>query len=108
MIWMRRNLPLPGLRQRGIQALRIERTGANALQERAEQLGVVVTTDNPNESHGAYEIFRQRISEAELQSRVMEAERHVLARRAWFVTVIAAIASAISALAAWTAVYIGH
>ena len=80
----------------------------NALQERAEQLGVVVTTDNPNESHGAYEIFRQRISEAELQSRVMEAERHVLARRAWFVTVIAAIASAISALAAWTAVYIGH
>ena len=76
-----------------------------ALRKRAEILGVVITKDDPNEPSGAYEMFRAMVSDAELQRRVIEAERHLQAQRMWVIAVIAAVASVLSALAAWCAVY---
>ncbi|BCT68807.1 MULTISPECIES: hypothetical protein [unclassified Nitrosospira] len=76
-----------------------------ALRKRAETLGVVITKDDPNESSGAYEVFRARVSDAELQRRVIEAERHLQAQKMWVMAIIAAGASVVSALAAWCAVY---
>ena len=77
-----------------------------ALRKRAEKLGVVITKDDPTEPSGVYEIFRAVVSEAELQRRVIEAERHIYSQRMWIIAVIAATASAVSALAAWCAVYL--
>ena len=77
-----------------------------ALRRRAEMLGVVMTKDDPVEPSGSYEMFRAVVSEAELQRRVIEAERHLQAQRMWVIAVIAAVASVLSALAAWCAVYI--
>jgi hypothetical protein len=77
-----------------------------ALRKRAEELGVVITKDDPNEPSGVYEIFRAVVSEAEVQRRVIDAERHLQAQRMWVIAVIAAIASIVSALAAWCAVYL--
>ncbi|MFA5372481.1 MAG: hypothetical protein WC298_10980 [Sideroxydans sp.] len=82
-------------------------TGA-ALRKRAEKLGVVIYQDDSNEPHGVNEIFRAVVSEAELQRRVVEAEQHLLSKRLWVISVIASVASVLSAAAAWCAVVIGH
>ena len=76
-----------------------------ALRKRADELGVVITKDDPNEPSGAYEMFRGMVSEAEVQRRVIDAERHLQSQRMWIISVVAAVASVISALAAWCAVY---
>lgn len=80
-------------------------TGEN-LRKRAEELGIVITIDDPNEPSGVYSMFRPVASEAELQRRVIEAERHIQAQRMWIIAVIAAVASVISALAAWCAIFL--
>ena len=77
-----------------------------ALRKRAEELGVVITKDDPNEPVGAYKMFRAVVSEAELQRRVIDAERHLQAQRMWIIAVIAATSSVVSAIAAWCAVYL--
>ena len=40
----------------------------------------------------------------ELQRRVMEAQRHIRGHKLWIISLISAIASLVSAIAAWTAV----
>ena len=77
-----------------------------ALRDRAEALGVVITVDDPNESSGAYAIFRSPVSEFELQKRVLEAERHFQTLRMGLVAIIAAVASVLSAITALIAVYL--
>lgn len=74
------------------------------LRKRAEELGVVIYRDDPNEPKGVNSIFREMVSEAELQKRVVGAEQHLLSRRLWIISVIASVASALSAAAAWCAV----
>jgi hypothetical protein len=66
---------------------------------------VIITIDDPNESSGTYKMFRPRVSDAELQRRVIEAERHLQAQKMWVIAVIAAGASVVSALTALCAVY---
>lgn len=66
------------------------------LLARARQLGV-------SES-GSYVGERCVFDEAEMQRRVMEAERHVRENRIWLMAALSALASAISAVAAWIAV----
>ena len=80
-----------------------------ALIERAEQLGVNISTEMASvmvTGRGAGEEAEQfeRAPEHEIQRRVMEAERHIREHRLWIVTLVAAAASVVSAIAAWTAV----
>lgn len=66
------------------------------LLARARQLGV--------SEFGSYVGERCVFDEAEMQRRVMEAERHVRENRIWLMAALSALASAISAVAAWIAV----
>lgn len=75
------------------------------LRRRAEELGVVITKDDPTEPSGDYKMFRAVVSEAELQQRVLAAENMLSARRAWIYAAISAAASFVSALAALAAVF---
>ena len=77
-----------------------------ALKMRADELGVVRVIDDPNEPTGDYTMFRAAVSEAELQRRVIDAERYLQGQRMWLVAVISSTASIVSALAAWFAVYL--
>jgi hypothetical protein len=66
----------------------------HALEQRARELGVSfhsLATSSGND-HSI------------LQQRVIEAERAIRESKLWIVALVSAIASAISALAAWTAV----
>ena len=80
-----------------------------ALTERAKQLGVNISSEMESVmvtgigAGGVAEQF-ERAPEHEIQRRVMEAERYVREHRLWIVTLVAAAASAVSAIAAWTAV----
>ena len=79
-----------------------------ALKNKAKKLGVVIFLDDPNEPRGVNQIFRAVVSEAELQRRVIEAEKHLLSQRLRMISVIASIASVLSAASAWCAVIMGH
>ena len=79
-----------------------------ALRARAEELGVVITVDDANESSGAYAMFRATVSESELQKRVVEAERHFQTQRMGLIAIVAATASVVSALTALAAVYLRY
>lgn len=46
------------------------------------------------------------MSEPELQRRVLDAERSLREARLWIIALVSAIASVVSAIAAWTAVVI--
>lgn len=73
------------------------------LQKRAEQLGVAIETDQSVLVPGRGNV--SRIAEDyELQRRVLEAERHMREHRLWLVALISAVASVVSAVAAWLAV----
>ena len=78
----------------------------NELKKRAEELGVVATIDESTEPTGDYQMFRAAVSEAELQRRVIDAERHIQSQRMSLVALVSAGASILSALAAWLAVYL--
>lgn len=73
------------------------------LRKRAEQLGVAMETDQSVvvPGHGNVSLIAE---DYELQRRVLEAERHIREHRLWLVAVISAIASLVSAVAAWLAV----
>ena len=76
-----------------------------ALHARAERLGVVIYADGPHDS-GPQGMFRARATEAEIQRRVIEAENHLRTNRLWIVALVSAGASAVSALAAWCAIFL--
>ena len=78
----------------------------DALRELAQELGVVITIDDPTEPSGDYKMFRAVISESEIQRRVIDAQRLFQAERMWLIAVIAAVTSVISAIAAWCAVFL--
>lgn len=75
----------------------------DALRKRAKQLGVAMETDQSVvvPSCGNVPLIAE---DYELQRRVLEAERHMREHRLWLVAVISAIASLVSAVAAWLAV----
>ena len=75
------------------------------LVERAKQLGVSIYRDDANVPIGTNPIMAPIVSEFEIQSRVMEAERHLREHKLWIIAVVSAAIALISALAAWTAVF---
>ena len=77
------------------------------LRKRAKQLGVAMETDQSVLVPGSGNV--PLIAEDyELQRRVLDAERHIREHRLWLVAVISAVASVISAFAAWLAIFSGH
>lgn len=77
----------------------------DALRVRAEELGVITSGDGLVTIHGQGTVVLSA-SEYELQRRVPEAERHLREHRLWLVAMISAVASGISALAAWFAIFL--
>lgn len=73
-----------------------------ALQIRARKIGVIPTGEESITVPGSGTIPLM-VSDYELQRRVIEAERHLREHRLWMVALISAVASAISAIAAWFA-----
>lgn len=69
------------------------------LRKRAKELGV---SEDETYRDGPGNIWISR--DSELQRRVMEAERHGRDGRLWVIALVSAIASALSAVAAWIAV----
>jgi len=72
----------------------------NDLKQRAKDLGVDIQGDPRTQSSSGR---TTSASDSELQRRVLEAERSVRESRLWFLAVLSAIASIVSALAAWWA-----
>jgi hypothetical protein len=71
-----------------------------ALLKRAQELGVDTTGEpSARSTDGA----APQASDHELQRRVLEAERSIRESRLWLLTIIAALASVVSAVAAWVA-----
>lgn len=66
------------------------------LRELAQRLGV--------STHGTVDPTRGKTNIPELQSRIINAQRSIREGRLWWIALISAISSALSALAAWTAV----
>jgi len=71
---------------------------------RAKQLGVSIHAHDAHVPIGAKPIIVPVAPEYEIQSRVMQAEKHLREHRLWVVALISAITALVSALAAWTAV----
>jgi hypothetical protein len=76
-----------------------------ALISRAKALGVTLSSDAVPTATGPNAIFRALSSEADLQRRVIDAELRLLATRGWIAAVLSSIASIVSALAAWAAIW---
>lgn len=77
------------------------------LRKRAEQLGVAMETDQSVLIPGRGNV--PLIAEDyELQRRVLDAERHIREHRIWLMAAISAVASVVSAFAAWLAIFSGH
>ena len=74
-----------------------------ALRSRAVELGVIADGDGLVTIPGKGTV-PLAAPEYELQRRVLEAERHLREHRLWVVALTSAIASVISALAAWLAI----
>ena len=71
------------------------------LEQRARELGVDIQgSPHTGSSSGA----RPRAEDHELQQRVIEAERANRESRLWLLALISALASVVSALAAWAAI----
>lgn len=66
------------------------------LKKRADELGVYSLNVSPS-------LLSERVSDVELQRRVMEAERHVREHRLWIVAALSMVISVISAITAWVA-----
>ncbi len=71
------------------------------LRKRAEELGIECSgLEIPHSSSGEH----VAVYEFQLQHKVMEAERSIREQRLWIIAFISAIASVISACAAWFAI----
>lgn len=75
----------------------------DALVRRAHELGVVTTGEGLVTIPGSGTVAVPA-PEYEIQRRVLEAERHLREHRLWLFAMASAIASGISALAAWFAI----
>lgn len=74
---------------------------SDELERRAQELGVDIQGDAITQSSSGR---RRRADDAELQRRVLNAERSVRESRLWLLALLSAIASVVSAIAAWVAV----
>jgi len=74
-----------------------------ALRSRADELGVITTGDGVVTIPGKGTVPLS-VPEYELQRRVLEAERHLREHRLWLIAMVSAMASVISAIAAWLAI----
>jgi len=76
------------------------------LRDRARELGISLEglpaqlTEDPYGRTGSID----HLNDPEIQRRLMEAERRIREGRLWFLAVISAVASVVSAAAAWYAV----
>lgn len=75
----------------------------DALVRRAEELGVSIASGEHINVAGKG-MASIPAHEHEIQRRVLEAERHLRESRLWIVALVSAIASVISAAAAWEAI----
>jgi hypothetical protein len=71
------------------------------LERRAQELGVDIQGDAITQSSSGR---HRRADDAELQRRVFEAERSIRESRLWLLALLSAIASVVSAIAAWIAI----
>ena len=71
------------------------------LERKAQELGVDIQGDAITQSSSGR---RRRADDVELQRRVLEAERSIRESRLWLLALLSAIASIVSAVAAWIAV----
>jgi len=71
------------------------------LKRRAQELGVDIQGDAITQSSSSR---HRRADNAELQRRVLNAERSIRASRLWLLALLSAIASVVSAIVAWIAV----
>lgn len=74
-----------------------------ALMKRAQELGVNTDSGNFVNIAGKGSVPLPA-PEYEIQRRILEAERHIREHKLWVVALVSAIASVISAVAAWVAV----
>lgn len=74
----------------------------DALMNRARELGVFVDSDDLVTIPGQGTVPTPA-PEYEIQRRVIEAERHLREHRLWIIALLSAIASVLSAVAAWVA-----
>ena len=70
------------------------------LEQRAGELGVDIQGDALTQSSSGR---RPRADDAELQRRVLDAERSIRESRLWLLALLSALASVVSAIAAWVA-----
>jgi hypothetical protein len=75
----------------------------DALKRRAADLGVSIASNEIMNVGGKGSVSISA-HEHEIQQRVLEAERHLREHRLWIVALISAIASVVSAVAAWVAI----
>ena len=75
----------------------------NELEARCQKLGVDITGEPRTQSASG---SRPRASDFELQRRLIEAERSNREHKFWVVALVSAVASVVSALAAWFAVMV--
>jgi hypothetical protein len=76
----------------------------HALIERANELDVYIYAAHEQVPLGTNPYMGAIAPESEIQVRVMAAEKHLREQRLWIFALISAIASAVSAIAAWCAV----
>lgn len=74
------------------------------LEKRCREFGVDTTGEPRTQSVSG---SRSRASDFELQHRLMEAERSARENKLWVVALVSAVASMVSAVAAWVAVMVG-
>ena len=74
------------------------------LEKRCQELGIDITDDPAAVSTRG---SRSRASDAELQRRLIEAERSLREHRLWILAFVSAIASVVSAIVAFFAVMAG-
>lgn len=74
------------------------------LEKRCRELGIDTTGEPRTQSARG---DPPRASDSELQRRLLEAERSARESKLWVVALVSAMASVISAVAAWVAVMIG-
>jgi len=75
----------------------------DALKRRAAELGVSIASGEIMNVGGQGSVSIPA-HEHEIQRRVLEAERHLREHRLWIVALISAVASVVSAVAAWVAI----
>lgn len=76
----------------------------HGLIERAQELGVSIYREGEVVPIDTKPIMAAIADESIIQSRVIEAERHIRENNLWIIALISSISALVSALAAWAAI----